>query len=139
MACTYDDIYRALIEVRLNSGRAIGCDKYLVSATYGEFQLRTPSEKANEEMLRFARHDAESLFGRSLPIHIIQPARVDQLDYPAVRFAGCFDALPMHPEMHASSLVIIWFQDQQHPILDDAAQVAIQAIHWESLAVDYVM
>jgi hypothetical protein len=39
--------------------------------------------------------------------------------------------------MDLSSLVAIWFQEEQLPVPDDAARLELQGIDWESLAADY--
>jgi hypothetical protein len=43
----------------------------------------------------------------------------------------------MRDEMHLSSLVTIWFQEERLRVPDDPALAALQLLDWEKLAVDY--
>jgi hypothetical protein len=128
---------RPVLEARLASGRGVWCLKYVVANTYGDFLERTPSENANSHMIDGVRSEAKRVFG-DWPVHVLTPARdPGAIDYPGVRFTGFFTSLPMREEMHLSSLVLVWFRDQQSPALNDASLQALQAIEWERLAVDY--
>jgi hypothetical protein len=59
------------------------------------------------------------------------------VDYPPVRITARFTSLPIRQDMDLSSLVAIWFQEEQLPVPDDAARLELQGIDWESLAADY--
>ena len=125
------------IDLRLLSGRPLWSWQYLVSYTYADFMVRTPSERCNEIMLDSVQREAKRLFGE-LPVHVIQPVlRQDVIDYPRVRITAFFTSLPMQPEMHLSSLIIVWFQDLQWPIPDEGAKASLIGIEWERLALDY--
>ena len=128
----------ALFEVRLTNGRPLWCWKYVVAYTYVGFKIRTPSEECNEDMLESVQHEAVRYFGGGWPVHVIQPARaLGEIDYPPVRVTAFLTSLPMREEMHLSSLVLVWFQDRQFPIPEEATSTALEAIDWERLALDY--
>ena len=128
-----------LLDIRLSNGRPIWCRKYLTSYTYEGWQVRTPSERNNTRVLEKIGRESEKLFG-DWPLHIIQPSRdPNEIDYPHVRITSFFTSLPMNDDMHLSSLVIAWFQNQVHPIPDEDATASLQAIPWEKLAVDYIL
>lgn len=125
-----------VIEIRLPSGRPLWCWKYLVSYTYANFMVRTPSEHCNEAMLVSVKNEAKRLFGE-WPIHVIEPTRgADAIDYPRIRITAFFTSLPVFDES-LSSLVVVWFQEMQSPIPDDAGKLALMGVDWDRLAVDY--
>jgi hypothetical protein len=88
-------------------------------------------------MLKVASQAADRHFGK-WPLHLIQPIRqAGEVDYPPVRITARFTSLPIRQDMDLSSLVAIWFQEEQLPVPDDAARLELQGIDWESLAADY--
>lgn len=126
-----------LIDVVLASGRPLWCWRYVTAYTYDGFMIRTPSENCNEHMLEIVRREASQDFGE-WPVHIIQPMRrPGEIDYPRVRVTGFFTSFPIRGEMHLSSLVVAWFQDQPWPVPDAVSRPALEGIDWERLAVDY--
>ena len=126
-----------LIRIRLQTGREMWCRRYDIAETYEGFDLRTPSELCNDMMLKVASQAAHRYFG-DWPLHIIQPIRrTGEVDYPSVRITARFASSPIRQDMHLSSLVAIWFQEEQTPVPDDAARLDLQGIDWESLAIDY--
>ena len=125
------------IDLRLPSGRPLWCWQYLVSYTYANLMERRPSERCNEIMLESVRREAKRFFGE-WPVHVIQPVRNQgAIDYPRVRITAFFTSSPMQPEMHLSSLVIVWFQDLHWPVPDDGAHATLMSVDWERLALDY--
>jgi hypothetical protein len=125
------------IDLRLPSGRPLWCWQYLVSYTYANFMVRTPSERCNEIMLASVEREAKRFFGE-WPVHVIQPVRRQgEIDYPRVRITAFFTSMPMQPEMHLSSLVVVWFQDSQSPVPGEGAKASLMGIEWERLALDY--
>jgi hypothetical protein len=88
-------------------------------------------------MLAWVRHEAKRLFG-DWPLHVLPPTRPpDVIDFPRVRFTALFRSFPVRQDMHQSALVIVWFQEQQFPALNEASLAALQAVEWERLAVDF--
>jgi hypothetical protein len=127
-----------LIDLRQPGGRSLWCWKYAVAYTYDGFMIRTPSEVCNERMLEVVRHEAAQYFGDLWPVHIVQPVRPpDEIDYPPVRVTAFFTSLPIRPEMHLSSLVVVWFQREQFPVPDEGGRAALEAVDWGRLALDY--
>jgi hypothetical protein len=127
-----------LIDVCQPGGRSMWCFKYVVTYTYEGYMIRTPSEDCNAEMLEGISHKVRRYFGDGWPIHIVQPVRSpDEIDYPPVRVMAFFTSLPMRPEMHLSSLVVVWFQRGQFPVPDEAPRAALMTVDWERLALDY--
>jgi hypothetical protein len=144
LAHDYDS--RILLKARLNTGREIDCDKYLVSYTYDGYMIGRMDEAIewmrqaltdkNLGMRHALRHEALALFG-NWPLHVIEPERPEgEMDYPRVRFTGFFSSLPIR-EKDLSSLVVAWFQHEQYPALVEPARSALQAIDWEGLALDH--
>jgi hypothetical protein len=73
-----------------------------------------------------------------IPPLAIEPARpAGVIDYPPVRFTAFFTSLPIREEMHLSSLVVVWFQDRQHPVIGEEALAAMERLDWNRLALDY--
>jgi hypothetical protein len=126
-----------LIDLRQPGGRPLWCWNYIVAHTYDGFSVRTPSEECNGCMLDVVRREAAQHFG-DWPVHIIQPARrPGEIDYPRVRITAFLTSVPMQEEMHLSSLVAVWFQQEQSPVPDEAGRSALERLDWERLAVDY--
>jgi hypothetical protein len=126
-----------VIDAKLASGRGIWCFQYLVSYTYNGFLERTPSEECDRYMLQGVEREAKRVFG-DWPVHILQPARTaGVVDFPRKRFTAFFTSLPMKQDMHVSSLVLAWFQDDQFPPMNEATLSAVRSLDWERLAVDY--
>jgi hypothetical protein len=127
----------ALINLLLATGRPVWCYRYMVSYTYAGFMIHTPSESCNKHMLEIAQREAIRFFG-DWPVYLIQPARQqDAIDYPRIQITGLFDSLPIQDEMHLSSLIVVWFQDQLFPVPTEGSLAAIQAVDWDGLALDY--
>ncbi len=126
-----------LIRIRVHTGRNLWCYRYDIARTYEGFDLRTPSELCNDMMLKVALQGAHRYFGE-WPAAIIQPVRqAGEVDYPPVRITARFESEPIHRDMHKSSLVVIWFQEEHMRVPDDTAHLELQGIDWESLAADY--
>src|SRR5262249_1415178 len=122
------------------NNRYVWCDKYIVAGTYYGWQIRTPSEDCNKHLLDVIRHEAARVFGEGLPVQIIPPNRPPgTIDYPPVRVTTEFVSAPIRDEMHISSLIVVWFQNQQVSIPDESNHAAIAAIDWEQLALDGLM
>lgn len=51
--------------------------------------------------------------------------------------AAEFTSLPLSDSMHASQLIVIWFQDQPFPVPSEAVLPQLQAIAWETFARDF--
>ena len=127
-----------LIDLQQADGRSLWCWNYIVSYTYDGFMIRSPSEDCNAYMLERLQHEAARLYGDQWPVHIIPPLREPgEIDYPRVRVTAFFTSLPMHDEMHLSSLVVVWFQREQSPVPDEAGKAALESLDWERLALDY--
>ena len=126
-----------LIDVKQSGGRPLWCWQYLASHTYANFMVRTPSEGCNERMLEVVRTEAVRIFG-DWPVHLILPVRrPGEIDYPPVRVTAFFTSLPMRDEMHLSSLIAVWFQQDQVPLPDEAGRAALEAMDWDRHALDY--
>jgi hypothetical protein len=127
-----------LIDLRQLDGRPLWCWNYIVAYTYEGFTERTPSESNNARMLNVVRNEGARQYGSQWPTHIVQPVRrLGEIGYPRVRISGFFTSLPMRNEMHLSSLVVTWFQQEQAPVPDEAGRAALEGLEWEGLALDY--
>jgi uncharacterized protein (TIGR02996 family) len=127
-----------LIDIHQPNGRPLWCWSYAVAYTYDGYMVRTPSEECNEDTLARIPREVARYFGDAWPIHLVQPVRrPGEIDYPPVRVAAFFTSLPMRHEMHLSSLVVVWFQEEQFPVPDEPGRAALEAVDWERLALDY--
>src|SRR5215831_9596267 len=133
----YGESKRATDQNSPSNGTQFVCYRYDVARTYEGFDFRTPSELCNEMMLKVVSQAADRYFGK-WPLHIIQPVRqAAEVDYPPVRITARFASSPIRQDMHLSSLVSIWFQEEPMPVPDNAARLRLQLIDWDSLALDY--
>lgn len=88
-------------------------------------------------MLESVEREAKDLFGE-WPVHVIPVVRgQDETDFPRVRITAFFTSMPMQPEMHLSSLIVVWFQRSQWPVPDEGSKAALMSLDWERLALDY--
>jgi hypothetical protein len=100
------------------------------------FLVRTPGGEGNAEMLDVIGLEARRRYG-DWQLYIIPPVRTRKMvDYPAVRFMAWFESNPIRT-LHASGLVIVWFQDQPWQVPDDNARYALEHIDWDRRAKDY--
>jgi len=88
------------------------------------------------------------IFG-GLPFHIIEPTLVfselaskwhgrEILLLPPVCIAAEFRSSPARDQsMHASGLIIAWFEDHDSPILTEENRLRLAGVNWEALAVDF--
>lgn len=117
--------------------RSLWCSKYVVAYTYDGYDIRTPSEECNADMLQRLPRHAARYFGDGWPIHVIQPSRQPgEIDYPPVQVTALFTSTSRR-QRDLSSLVVVWFQRKQHPIPDAASRATLKALDWEGLALDY--
>ena len=126
-----------LLDVRLASGRRIWCSQYLVCDTYGGFLEGRPSPDRDRAMVAAAEREAKRVF-HDAPVRLLEPVRASaSAGYQRRRFTALFSSLPINREMHLSSLVLIWFQDEQFPAMDEATLSAVRALEWDRLAKDH--
>jgi hypothetical protein len=129
-----------LIDIVLANGRRLWCRRYVIASTYEGFQIRTPSEHSNEAMLDGVRKEIPRYFGEGWPAHFILPVRKPgHIDYPEFRITALFTSIPIDDKYDLSSLIFVWFQDEQFPVPDSSARVAFETIEWERTALDYEM
>ena len=127
-----------LIDFTRSDGRSLWSWEYVVAYTYEGFMVRSPSERCNEYMLDGIPRKVSRYFGDGWPIHVAHPLRQPgEIDYPPVRIIAFVTSMPMIPEMHLSSLVVVWFQQKRYPVPDKLGRAALDVLDWERLAIDY--
>ena len=137
-----------LLEVTLRSKRRVWARSYFVSETFAGLLEGAPTEESNERVLRVLPDRLRGIFG-GLPFHIIEPTLVfselaskwhgrEILLLPPVCIAAEFRSSPARDQsMHASALIIAWFQDHDSPILSEENRLRLAGVNWEALAVDF--
>jgi hypothetical protein len=137
-----------LLELTLRSKRKTRARSYFVSETFAGLLEGAPSERANERALRAIPDRLRKIFG-GLPVHITEPTLVfselasewhgrEILLLPPVCIAAEFRSSPAKdPSMHASGLIMAWFQDHDSPILSEENRLRLADVDWEAFAADF--
>jgi hypothetical protein len=156
---TYEEAYNLHCGLRLSSGRSVTLSSLRQSRTYLGLVEGLPDTKSSEFFIRNALKKAEEdSHPRSKPV-LLPPPRRDYFRTPgdmAEAKRGAFadrniEWLPLvtcvgefesssparDPEMHASTLTVVWFQAEWAMPIDPAALEAIKKLDWDRLATDF--
>ena len=136
----------AILNLTLNTGRAISANRLYVAATYAGLMEGLPDAAMNDDRIGWLPHTAASIFGDA-PVLVVEPRRVKK-EYPSLKPPRAGEFLPTYwiaaeftsspcREGMASDLVLIWFQDEPFPIPSEAALKQLSGIEWESAARDF--
>jgi hypothetical protein len=153
----YEVAYHLHCGVLLRSGRKITLEALDQRMTYAGLLEGNPDREANDRTVEHAMREAQRHCVAGAKPHLIGPPRRDYLRRPGdmqastgrarrripewlpmVRCIGSFkDVVPArHPEKDLSILVVVWFQDEYAPPIQEPALSQIQGLDWESLAED---
>ena len=116
-------------------------DVFHLDHTYAGLILGKPSPEMNAKILKKAVPDIEKIWGENRAIHMIPPTirhdKETEILPPIINYAW-LDSKPLNPEFDGSSLIVIWFSQNQLELpLGDIVTNAIQDIDWKTLARDY--
>lgn len=126
-------------QVQLNGGWSVHINGYACVYTYGGMLEGRPNQHVNG----YAIEKAQSLASRIWPdesIHLISPV-VDDTDpdhprLPSVTHAASLVSYePVDPAFMASSLVVVWFTDEQDNLtLPEQIHLGVQEVSWSETA-----
>lgn len=156
---SYEEAHNLHCGLRLSSGRSVTLSSLRQSRTYLGLLEGLPDTRSSEFFIRNALERAEEdSHPRSKPV-LLPPARRDYFRTPgdmAEAKRGAFadrniEWLPLvtcvgefesssparDPEMHASTLTVVWFQAEWAMPIDPAALEAIKKLDWDRLATDF--
>lgn len=138
-------LWKPLLELALNDGRMVRSNQLHVGLTYGDYLSNAwqPDviREVNQQVIRQRNHPAELLWPDDLPSVLLDMNRyiVSQEELlPLYKFIARFESGPL-PGGHdmTSTLVVIWFQDEQSPLLSHNNDKLIRELDWEGLAEEY--
>ena len=157
MELLYEVAYHLRCGLPLRSGRRITLEALDQRMTYAGLLEGTPCRESNDRTIEYALREAERYCVAGAKPHLISPPRRDHLRRPGdmqaitawarhrvpewlpmVRCIGSFkDVVKVHhPDKDLSVLVVVWFQDEYAPPIQELALGQILDLDWESLAVD---
>jgi len=140
----------------LSGGRRITLDRLVQYPTYAGVVEGLPSRGANDVRIETALMDAQSLCVEGAKPHLIPPLRRDYFREPGdmatvwseglqpewlpmVTCAARFlDAAPVRDRSSdASTLTVVWFQDEFAMPIAETALLGLKALDWSALATDF--
>jgi hypothetical protein len=156
MSLDYKHAYHCHCAIALNTGRSITLKSLIQRMTYGGMLEGAPTAKLNDAFIQrtlYALRKDPATGGRA-PL-VIPPARRDYLRapgdmaaafqdqmvewMPVVTCIGVFESAPTakNRNKHASTLTIVWLQDDYALPISPACMNAIKEIDWDSHAFDF--
>ena len=125
-----------LWSVQLNNGVKIRLERLVVDRTYSGLLEGHPDEELNRQLLEDAILAAEQQFN-DWPMHVVTP-QIERSAHPRLprfRCVGFFESFATKdPEMHASALVVVWFQNKS---ILTGIRLPIKDLDWFSRARDF--
>lgn len=157
MSLQYNVAYHLRCELTLRSGRTITLKSLDQEMSYAGLLEGVPDAKSNDWYIECTLRAVERRCVEGAGPHLIPPVRRDFLREPGdmrqliqerayrvpewlpmVRCIGSFQSsvIARAPDHHVSVLVVVWFQDEYGPPLQESAMGQLLALDWESLATD---
>ncbi len=153
----YNTAYHLHCEIELPCGRHVILEELQQRQTYAGLLEGTPFATSNNRNIQRALDIASTRSINVAKPYLIDPVRRDYLREPGdmddvhtfdgrapewlpmVRCIGSFKSFPpaRNTQMHGSHLVIVWYQAEFGPPIDDIAVSQIKAINWNSVAADF--
>ena len=138
-------LWKPLLELALNNGRMVRSNQVHIGLTYGDYldNAWQPDviREANQQVVRQRNHPAELLWPDDLPSILLDMNRYmvsQEARLPLYKFIARFESGPLQGRHDmTSTLVVIWFQDDPHPLLSRDNDRLIRELDWESLAEEY--
>jgi hypothetical protein len=138
-------LWKPLLELALDNGRMIRSNQVHIGLTYGDYLSNAwqPDviREVNQQVIRQRNHPADLLWPDDLPSVLLDMNRYivsQEKPLPLYKFIARFESgsLPDGHDM-TSTLVVIWFQDEQSPLLSRENDKLIRELDWEGLAEEY--
>jgi hypothetical protein len=138
-------LWKPIVELALNSGRMIRNNQLHVGLTYGDY-LRSAWQpdvirEVNQQVIRQRNHPADLLWPNDLPSVLLNMNRYmisQEANLPLHKLIARFESGPLDGGNDlTSTLVVIWFQDEPHPLLSLENEKLLRALDWEGLAEEY--
>ena len=126
---------------RLKNGANVHLRSLVVDTTYACQLEGFPSARLNAEILKSAIRDAQRQF-RDWPVYMFEPP-VKETQWeenpvpilPSFRCIGLFQSVvPRTPDMDASGLVVVWFQDESTV---NGIELSLSELDWFTHAKDF--
>ncbi|MDF1535146.1 MAG: hypothetical protein P1S46_01420 [bacterium] len=137
-----EPLWKPLVELALDSGRMIRSSQVHIGLTYGDYlhSAWQPDviREVNQQVIRQRNYPAALLWPDDLPSVLLDMKRYmvsQETRLPLYKLIARFESgsLENGNDM-TSTLVVIWFQDDPHPLLSRDSDKLIRALDWESLA-----
>jgi hypothetical protein len=160
MELLYESAYHLRCGLALRSGRTVTLEALDQRMTYAGLLEGTPSHETNDRIIEYALREAERYCATGAEPHLLPPPRRDYLRtpgdmqsilawaphhvpewLPSVRCIGAFKDVVTARALakDLSVLVVVWFQDEYAPPIQEPALGQILDLDWESLAADIEM
>ena len=157
MSLQYNVAYHLCCQLTLRSGRQVTLEALDQEMSYAGLLEGVPDAKTNDWYITSSLRAAERRCIEGTKPHLIPPARRDFLREPGdmrqrieersyrvpewlpmVRCVGSFKSsvTARNPDRHVSVLVVVWFQEEYGPPLQEPALGRLLALDWDSLATD---
>jgi hypothetical protein len=157
MELSYETAYHLRCGLALLSGRTITLKALDQRMTYAGLLEGTPTHETNDRSIEYALREAERYCVDGTKPHLIPPPRRDYLRtpgdmqtiaaraphhvpewLPVVRCIGSFEDVKTarDRDKDLSALVVVWFQDEYAPPIQEPALGQILNLDWDSLAAD---
>jgi len=148
MSFQYDDHYRLHCKLTLHSGREITLTTLNQKRTYAGLLEGTPNAKSNNLGIEWTLKEAQRLCVEGEKPYLITPPRRDDNREPG-DMRRLVEANPLHiPEWlpaveciaqfqsSTSFLVVVWYQEDFAPPIQEPALGQLLALDWDSLAIE---
>jgi hypothetical protein len=153
----YNVAYHLHCQLTLQSGRTITLEALDQAMSYAGLLEGVPTARSNDWYIESSLRVAERLCVEGARPHLITPPRRDYLREPGdmqrivddhphripewlpmVRCIGSFKDVvtAREPGRDLSVLVVVWFQDEYAPPIQEPALGQLLALDWNSLATD---
>ena len=128
------------ITFKLDSGRLVWVVTFRYAGTYDSLLEGRPDAKFNAEIMESELKTARRLSGDAV-LMLPPPTRTDQ--YGGVHLPPCccraeLMSSAMKPDMHASSLTVVWFREPFFSLpLGQFVADSLRSVQWERNAQDF--
>ena len=137
----------AILELSLETGRKIWASTIHMESTYAGLLEGYPNAAMNDRLIAGLARRAVELFG-DWPVQVIEPSRTTRerthptpfgpAEYlPSYWVAAEFNSVPLSDTMHASQLIVVWFQEHPFPVPSEALLGRLKAMAWDNVARDF--
>ena len=136
-----------ILDLTLADGRKVWAESVHVTSTYAGLIEGYPRKPSNDQRISDLPETAAEMFGVNT-VHVLEPPRrpgtrpLPSSLPPAEYLPNCtvmaeFVSLPIDEANHASTLILCWFQEEPFPVPSDEIRLQIEALPWNTLALDF--